>query len=316
MCPHVAAPTPRTPPRWHAHPYNHVTLYRLAAGIGSCLPRRVRLALARQVGRLGPRLLPSEWAAIRGTLARVTGATGRDLDAQSAAVFRNFAMCFSDLVSTNRQPAVRLTSHLGPVSGAECIAGAQHGLISLTAHVGNWELAGRLLAGRTARPTRVVVAPDDAPGVERWVRRNGDGVRFESRSRPTVSVQLVAALRRGEVVAMQGDRALGSRGDVAVDFFGHPAPFPIGPFLLARAAHVPIVPAFCVLDADHRYTVTLCEPLVVRPGRETEGLRAWVTLLEGVVRRHPTQWFNFYDVWNPSNGAGPRESSTGQPAYR
>jgi KDO2-lipid IV(A) lauroyltransferase len=309
MRPEIAALTPHPPPRWHAHAYNHVTFYRLAAGLGSCLPRRLRLALARQVGRLGPRLLPSEWAAVRHTLARVTGATGPDLDEQATAVFRNFAMCFSDLVSTNRQPAVRLTSHVGPVAGAECIVGIERGLISLTAHVGNWELAGRLLAGRAARPTRVVVAPEDAPGLERWVRRNGDGVRFESRSRPTVSVQLVAALRRGEVVAMQGDRALGSRGDVAVDFFGHPAPFPIGPFLLARAAHVPIVPAFCLLDADHRYTVTLREPLSVSPGREADGLRSWVALLEEVVRGHPTQWFNFFDVWNPWGGPAPLGAS-------
>jgi len=22
-------------------------------------------------------------------------------------------------------------------------------------------------------------------------------------------------------------------------------------------------------------------------------------VLEGVVREHPTQWFNFFDIWNP-----------------
>jgi len=109
--------------------------------------------------------------------------------------------------------------------------------------VGNWELAGRLLAGRTARTTHVVVAEEAALGLAPWVRRDGDGVRFVTRSRPTISLGLLSALRRREVVAVQGDRALGTRGDVLISFFGRPAPFPLGPFVLARAGGVPLVPA-------------------------------------------------------------------------
>jgi lauroyl/myristoyl acyltransferase len=263
------------------------------------LPRRARLGLARQVGRLAPRLLPAERAVVRKTLELVTGATGLRLDELTVGVFRDFAMCFSDLVSTNRQPAVRLTAQVGAVTGAESLTGLEGGAISLTAHVGNWELAGRLLARRSARPTHVVVADEEVPELERWVRRSGDGVRFVPRSRPTISLALVAALRRGEVVALQGDRALGNRGDVMVPFFGHPAPFPIGPFVLARASGLPIVPAFCLLDAGHRYVVTVLEPLTVMPGGEEEAVRAWAALLEDIVRQHPTQWFNFFDVWNP-----------------
>ena len=175
-------------------------------------------------------------------------------------------------------------------------------MISLTAHVGNWELAGRLLALRSARPTHVVVAEEEVRALKRWVRRDGDGVRFVPRSAPTVSLQLVAALRRGEVVAVQGDRALGTRGDALVPFFGRPAPFPLGPFILARALRVPLVPAFCMLDSDRRYAVTVPEPLTVTAGGEEDALRTWVALLEDTVRRHPTQWFNFFDVWNPIPG--------------
>ncbi|HWM78511.1 MAG TPA: lysophospholipid acyltransferase family protein, partial [Methylomirabilota bacterium] len=165
--------------------------------------------------------------------------------------------------------------------------------------VGNWELAGRLLAGRTARTTHVVVAEEEARELEQWVRRDGDGVRFVTRSRPTISLELVAALRRGEVVAVQGDRALGTRGDVLIPFFGKPAPFPLGPFLLASAVGVPMVPAFCLLGADYRYLIKVLEPMKVPRGGEEEAARAWVTVLEGVVREHPTQWFNFFDIWNP-----------------
>ncbi len=293
--------TPERParrPRWYSHGYNRADLYRLAAGLG-WLPRETRLRLARQIGRLAPRLVPAERVVIEKTLARVTGATGSRLESLVVGTFTDFAMCFSDLVSTNRQPVARLASHVASVEGVERIARSRGGFISPSAHVGNWELAGRLLAGRTARTTHVVVAEEEALELERWVRREGDGVRFVPRSRPAISVELVAALRRGEVVAVQGDRALGTRGDVLIPFFGAPAPFPLGPFLLASAVGVPLVPAFCLLDSNHQYAVKIAEPVTVPRGAEVEAARAWVAVLEDVVRQYPTQWFNFFDIWNP-----------------
>jgi lauroyl/myristoyl acyltransferase len=293
----IAAGRPARP-RWYTHGYNRADLYRLAAALG-WLPRPVRLGLARQVGRVALRLMPAERAAVAKTLARVLGvADARRVDALTARTFADFAMCFSDLVSTNRQPGSRLTGCVGRVEGRDRVP-AGTGLISLTAHVGNWELAGRLLADRTERRTHVVVAQEEARQLEQWVRRDGDGVRFVTRSRPTISLELVAALRRGEVVAVQGDRALGTRGDVLVPFFGWLAPFPLGPFVLARAVGMPLVPAFCLLDAGHRYTVKVAEPLVVARGGEEDAARAWVGMLEDVVREYPTQWFNFFDIWSP-----------------
>jgi predicted LPLAT superfamily acyltransferase len=41
------------------------------------------------------------------------------------------------------------------------------------------------------------------------------------------------------------------------------------------------------------------ELLTVEQGGEDDALRTWVGLLEDAVRRHPTQWFNFFDIWNP-----------------
>lgn len=294
----VTSNRPARRPRWYSHAYNRANFYRVAAGL-AWLPRRARLGLARQLGRLAPWWMPVERAAIRNTLARVTGATDSRLEALTVATFADFAMCFSDLVSTNRQPMDRFISQVDTAEGAERVARLGGGFISPSAHVGNWELAGRLLAGRTARTTHVVVAEEEARELEQWVRRDGGGVRFVTRSRPTVSLELVAALRRGEVVAVQADRALGTRGDVLIPFFGKPAPFPLGPFLLASAVRVPVVPAFCLLGADYRYTVKVAEPFSVPRGGEAEAARAWVAMLEGVVREHPTQWFNFFDIWNP-----------------
>jgi lauroyl/myristoyl acyltransferase len=284
-------------PRWYAHSYNRAILYRTAEAL-SAAPRPLRLALARGVARLAPRFFGRERLVVRQALATITGASGARLDALADAVFRNFAMCFSDLVSTNRRSPAELAGCVASVTGAEQVDGLSSGLISVTAHVGNWEMAGRLLAGRSARRTHVVVAPE-APELGRWVRRDGDGMRFVPRLQPAIGLELLAALRRSEVVAVQGDRALGTRGDVWIPFFGRPAPFPLGPFLLARAARVPVVPAFCLLDDDHRYRVHVAKPMLVERGDEEAAARAWVGVLEDVVRDHPTQWFTFFDVWGP-----------------
>ena len=284
-------------PRWYWHRYNRVVAYRLAAALER-LPRRWRLALARRVGALAMARMPAERAAVRATLATITGASGARLDVLTRRVFEDFAACFSDLVTTNRRPAERLLDYVARVSESP-ILGETTGVVSVTAHVGNWEMAGRLLAGRTRRRTNVVVAPEAVAGLERWVRRDGEGVRFVARGPVGVGVELVAALRRGEVVAIQGDRAIGTQGDLHIPFFGRPAPFPLGPFILARAAGVPVVAAFCLLEPDDRYAIRIAPPVTVERGGEAEAARQWVGVLEDIVRDHPTQWFNFFDVWNP-----------------
>ena len=288
-------------PRWYTHELNRPAVYRLGARALGALPRGARLAIAAGIARVVP--FPVERAVVRASLARIAPhLTAREREALVRRVFGHFAMCFADLISANRS-AAEADRLLAGVEGREHLDGAlaeRRGLILLTAHLGNWELAGRHLARRFARPIHMVVASEADPGVERFLRGGAGPVRFVTRDHPATSVTLLAALRRDEVVAMQGDRALGSRGDLAVPFFGAPAPFPRGPFVLARAAGAPVVPAFCVLGADRRYTIVLGAPIRVAPDGEAAALAAWVRVLEEQVGRHPEQWFNFFDLWSGS----------------
>lgn len=286
-------------PRWYAHGLNRAGAYRWAARLAALLPRPLRLALAAAVGQRVAAWLPAERAAIARAVARIAPAAPPARHAALVrAVFRHFAMCFADLVATNRR-ARHLERLVARVEGAEHLErhGAR-GLVVLTAHVGNWELGARLLARRLARPTHVVVAAEADPGVERFLRGGPAPVRFVVAHDPTAVLGLVAALRRGDVVALQGDRALGTAGDVGVPFFGVEARFPLGPFVLARAAGVPVLPSFCLLERDRRYAVVLDAPIRVDPGGERRALARWVQALEACVARHPEQWFNFYDLWD------------------
>lgn len=294
LLPHLAPA-----PRWYAHGLNRAAVYRVGAAVAGVLPRALRLRVAQAVAAAMAGQFAAERAVVRQTLTRVTnGHAPGDLDALVTEVFRNFAVCFADLITSNRAGGV--AGLLASTEGIERLAAAERmgrGLVVVTAHLGNWELGGRLLAGTVTRRTHVVVAPEQDPAVERFLRGTDAPVRFLTRTSPTDALPLVAALRRNEVVALQGDRALGGRGDRRLPFFGAPAPFPLGPFVLARAAGAPMLPAFCLLRPDHRYTVAIGEPWTVSPQGEVEALGHWVGVLEAMIRRHPTQWFNFYDVW-------------------
>jgi len=291
---------PAAPPvTSRAHWLNRAPLYRLATGAAGALPRGARLRLAAALGALAARACRPEAAVVRANLARVTpGVTESERARQVTALFRHFAMCVADLVTTNRTPAAAAlgAEEEGRAHVDAALAGG--GFVVLTAHVGNWELAGRLLMRRAGgRSLHVVMAREADPGVERLLRAAGP-VRIVTLRTPADAVPLVAALRRGEIVGMQGDRALGHRGDVAAELFGTPARFPVGPFLLARAAGVPVVPAFCVMRADRRYTVIVQPPVAVERGGEEQALGRYVAGLAAVIARHPTQWFAFDDPWS------------------
>ena len=139
--------------------------------------------------------------------------------------------------------------------------------------LGNWDLAGRLLStyGRTMH---VLMAPEQDAALQSFLRQRGaqTDLRFVTNTHPTVFVQLLTALRRGEVVAVQIDRATGHRSDVLVPFCGVPAPFPLGPFKLAGAARVPVLPCFCFMRPDQRYEIFVEAAIVVARGHEERAL--------------------------------------------
>jgi len=294
-------------PRWYSHGLNRLIYYRLAAVCAGSLPRRGRLVLARALGRAIGRRLVEERRQVRANLARVLpDAPAVALDRAASETFANFAACFADLLTINRGDPLRLRRYVAEAEGEEeldAACGARRGVILLTAHLGNWDLGGRLLAPRLDRTTHVVLSPEADAALEGYLRIDEPRLRFVTRRRPTSTLGLLAALRRNEAVAMQGDRPTGERGDTRVDFFGAPASFPIGPFVLARAAGAPVVPAFCALTADGRYRIGMEPPIWVKPGGEVAALGAAVQALERAVRRHPTQWFNFFDVWSPARAA-------------
>jgi lauroyl/myristoyl acyltransferase len=267
------------------------------------LPRRLRLSLARTIALLFQSLMPREHAAARHNLQRILPqAEPRILARVTRCLFGNFAMVLADVLSLNRQELSLLQRVVHRVHGQEVLHAmltSGRGFVAATAHMGNWDLAGRLLS-TYGKAVAALVAPEQATGVQRLLRdhSNAPQLRFVTNNEPGVFVQLLMALRRGEIVAIQADRTMGPQRVAHLPFFNLPAAFPSAPFVLAAAAQVPVLPCFCLLRPDRQYDIFVEAPIVVVRGQEEAALRHMVGVLERYITRAPDQWFNFYDVWD------------------
>ncbi|MGO9767533.1 MAG: glycosyltransferase family 2 protein [Myxococcaceae bacterium] len=184
-------------------------------------------------------------------------------------------------------------------------AAAAGGVILLTAHMGNWEVASGLL-GEAGEKLAIVGYRREHGSLSRYLdKAQGPRPRIiEVGSDMLGSLEMVRALREGAVLALHGDRAV-DLNIVRIPFLGREAPFPIGPFLLAAVSGVPLIATFSlqVAPASYRLFARPALKLSFHRARSRESqLRVWVeqyvSELEAVARKYPYQWFNFYDFWD------------------
>lgn len=186
---------------------------------------------------------------------------------------------------------------------------AGKGVLLLTAHVGNWEVAGQLLS-RLDVPVNVAGLDRERPEVRAMLNRVQARQEFRLlplTGSPADMIPLVAALRRGEIVAMLGDRAYGGP-TINVPFLGQDAPFPVGVYMIAASAEAPLVPVFSLREPRGHYHFFgfPAMNLQIPPRSERDAyLRScasrFAESLEGIVRRDPLQWYNFYPFWDGLN---------------
>lgn len=272
-------------------------------------PRWWELIHARWVIFLIMAIYPRPKRLIRKNLARVLGASEGSWRVRRAGsvMLRHFAFYWVDMFRFAQLPSASASDVFDNIEGSkelgEMVRGGQ-GAVLLTGHIGNWELGGIVL-GREQLPLSVVYVKDKFEGAEHYrsfLRSKGDIEEIPiSPGASWSSLPVLRALRAGRVVAMQGDRDFDGRG-IPAPFFGEMVRFPRGPFLVALLTGAPIIPAFITYTPRYRLMGRFGEPIhVVATGdRERDlavAVRRWAAILEDEVRRHPTQWYTFYDYF-------------------
>ena len=185
----------------------------------------------------------------------------------------------------------------------------KRGAILLGAHLGSFDVL-RVLGARHEVPVNVLMSRGHASRINSVFRAAFAGVDTHvielQPGSPASIFTLRACLERGQFVAILGDRvSLGPRSRaVHLQFLGHPAAFPSGPFRLASRLGSPVYFMVAVRRGRAAYEVfvdQLSEGGEVSPadqdGRARELMEAYVHRLESYCLRAPYQWFNFYDYW-------------------
>ncbi|HTE24296.1 LpxL/LpxP family acyltransferase [Flavitalea sp.] len=184
----------------------------------------------------------------------------------------------------------------------EMVAAGNGGLL-LSAHVGNWEIAGHLLK-RLGTKINIVMFDGEHQQIKQYL----SGITGERNVKVIVIkndishiYQISEALSRKELVCMHADRFLEGNKVKEVNFMGSPAKLPIGPFVLASTFKVPVSFVFAMKESSLHYhffaTPDQNNSSLGKEALTTKLMQEFAGEMAKKVRAYPEQWYNFYNFW-------------------
>lgn len=179
----------------------------------------------------------------------------------------------------------------------------QKGGMLLSAHIGNWDIAGHLFK---RLETRINIVLYD--GEHEQIKEYLDSVT----GKKTVNIIVIKndlshiyaiseALANNELVCMHADRFMEGNKTLEADLLGEKARFPMGPFLLASKFKVPVSFVFAVKESKLHYHF-FASGIKDYAGADKDAnmkemLNGFVAEMETKLKQYPEQWFNYYNFW-------------------
>ncbi len=189
----------------------------------------------------------------------------------------------------------------------DSVIGRQGGIL-LMSHLGNWEIAARLLQQQRADLRLLLyMGVKEKEGVEYMQKEDlrragvtivGTDPKNES---PFSALEGVRFLQSGGVVSMTGDILWRhDKHKVRVTFLGHDAYLPEAPYIFALTSRAPLFVFFAFRTGKNTYHFTVSDPIEIKPKSRHDRTQAiagaaqqYADLLEKMLREHPFEWYHF-----------------------
>ncbi len=277
-----------------------------ATAIAVAQPQQIR---APWYGRLVYHLVPVRRAVVLENLERVFGTSLDDDQIKRIAqgfyghFIRFFLEGFFFKFKTAKQKRAMVR-----IEGLENLSGAldrQKGVLLLTGHFGNWEVAtvgaigchedffGRFhFIRRPLKPAFI-----NRMVVKRF-HRNGFGVIEKLGSLD----EILELLEKNHLIVTPFDQFTIKRFGVPSEFFGHRAHTFKSLAVLAQFTEAPVVPSSCWREPDGTHVLRFDAPVeVVTEGRTRDiistNTKRFNRALERIILRHPEQWIWMHKRW-------------------
>ncbi len=191
------------------------------------------------------------------------------------------------------------------ITGLEHLLRAQSngsGAIIVSAHLGNWELAG-FLSTLMQKPIATVAKPfKGKPRLYRAIEKSRKELGFTPVNKSGSAGTLVRKLKKGNIIALLVDQRVRRRLRIWSPFFNHQVPTIPSPAILARLSGSPIIPAFTTRIRPLHHQIMIEEPIFVpRTGNSRDVVADYTQrinlLMEKQIRNYPAQWFWPHDRW-------------------
>jgi KDO2-lipid IV(A) lauroyltransferase len=278
-------------------------LYGWLTALMASLPAPLGYAVADLLTEVHYRFFPGRRHAALANLAVIMpGATRREREQMVRRMMRSYNRMMFEFFRLPHLPREELVASV-EVVGREHIdraLGGGRGCIFTCTHIGNWELAGVMVAlwGYNLHAVAGVQ-------LSRWLN---DAVRETKSELAIVTVspedgfrKLWRALERNDPIALMVDGDVYRQGN-AVEFFGRETPWPAGPGVLASRTGSPIVCGYCERLSPGRFRIMVEPPLDPADFDSIAAINARVAALsERHIREHLDQWCIFRPLWETAN---------------
>ncbi len=182
--------------------------------------------------------------------------------------------------------------------------GSQNGVVIITAHFSNWELAAQFLPlhgypmvaiGREGN-NKLIEKNITTPFRQRYGNKN--------LYKKNALLGIIKALKRNQTVGLLFDQKAGGQNSTKVNFFNIPADTTKSIAEMKLKLNPKIIPIFFPRNKNGKYTPIIYEPIEYTADEESEKdkkikkmTQKYNDILEEVIRKYPEQWFWMHNRW-------------------
>lgn len=169
------------------------------------------------------------------------------------------------------------------------------GVVALTAHLGNYELAGAVTS-LLGYPVSVVALPHKQERVNNFFDNQRKMVGLDVISTGITIKGCLSALKKKKILALLGDRDFAEAG-IELTMLSRKALFPRGGAFFSKKTGAPVIPGFLVRENKFFYRLIFDKPIECDNDDEAAITSKYLAVLEKYIKKYPDQWYIFGKLW-------------------